>query len=403
MLCDQIFPVIEGLATATPPNKVLQSKAAQFVVNLPLLKCNRNRIEKLYLNTRIDTRFLAIDLANPDTHNFHNESPPIQNRMKLYREYGIPLVEEATRKVLKHSALGNEFQDALDQKLIDSIGSIIIVSSTGFLAPGLDTEIIKKFNLRRNIARTNISFMGCAAAMNGLRVACDYVRTHPHQKVLLICVELSSVNAVFEDEMNDIIIHSIFGDGCAAVLIGACQTSEAITLGYTIIEDHFSHLVANTEDGIILDVQDNGITCKLSRQLPQYLADNVGDCIEGFLKSHELNKDDIDLWAVHPGGTKIIQNVQLSLGLRDEQVVDSWEILRQYGNMLSPAVLFVMERMLNKVENSQQISKKINQKKEILSQYLTGIAFSFAPGVGVEGILFRQPLKRDKLNILGDK
>ena len=129
-----------------------------------------------------------------------------------------------------------------------------------------------------------------------------------------------------------------------------------------------------------MGVEDNGITCKLSRYLPDYIEAGVNPVIESFLTSHGLTKADIDLWAVHPGGTKIIQKSQASLALTDAQVADSWEMLGQYGNMLSVSVLFVLERMFQRLENRCTIG----------SRPLTGIAFSFSPGVGLEGILFQQ-------------
>ncbi|MGH2412941.1 MAG: 3-oxoacyl-[acyl-carrier-protein] synthase III C-terminal domain-containing protein [Microcystaceae cyanobacterium] len=140
-----------------------------------------------------------------------------------------------------------------------------------------------------------------------------------------------------------------------------------------------------TEDGIILGVQDNGITCKLSRQLPDYIETGVGSIIENFLASHELTQENIDLWAIHPGGTRIIQKAQHSLGLSDSQLADSWEILRQYGNMLSASVLFVMERMLLRYEQESD-----RQDSTARMRAVTGIAFSFSPGVGIEGILFQK-------------
>ena len=237
--------------------------------------------------------------------------------------------------------------------------------------------------------------MGCAAAMNGLRVACDYVKANPSQKALVVCLELSSVNAVFEDNINDVIIHSIFGDGCAAVVIGAREEHALLGQDKIVIKDNFSYLVEDTEDGIRLGITDNGITCKLSRDLPHYIEAGVGPIINKFLAGHELTKEGIDLWAVHPGGTRIIEKVQSSLGLNDEQVADSWEILSQYGNILSCAILFVIERIILRLEaeslrTDQTSGAEYSERKKTLSEKLTGISFSFAPGVGVEGILFEK-------------
>jgi alpha-pyrone synthase len=218
--------------------------------------------------------------------------------------------------------------------------------------------------------------MGCAAAMNGLRAACDHVKAYPHQKALLVCLELSSVNAVFDDDLNDVIIHSIFGDGCAAAIISSQKVSEARARGQIIIHDHLSYLVEGTQDGITLGIRDNGITCRLSRQLPDYIEAGVGAVIGNFLAERQMTKADIDLWAVHPGGTRIIQKSQSALALTDEQVACSWSVLRDYGNMLSVSILFVLERML---QQHQTVPS---------SQIATGLAFSFSPGVGVEGMLF---------------
>lgn len=368
-----LLVTLESIATGTPEHCISQADAAKTVAQLPSLGQNQSRIEKLYQNTRIDTRYLALNLLTENAIAFTQHSP-IQARMQMYQEHAVPLAERVTQQALEFATAKSTF-GCPDLK--NSIRQIVFVSSTGFVAPGVDTAVIKRLGLRRDIARVTVNFMGCAAAMNGLRVASDYVRSHPTHRSLVVCLEPSSVNAVFEDEINDVIVHSIFGDGCAAVVVGACEEEQALAQGKIVIRDHLSQLIADTEDGITLGVRDNGITCKLSRQLPDYIEAGVGPVIESFLASHDLTKEHIDLWAVHPGGTRIIERSQRSLGLSDAQVADSWEVLRQYGNMLSSSVLFVLDRMLAR---SESLSERL----------LTGIAFSFSPGVGIEGILFQK-------------
>ncbi len=376
-----LVTTIESIATGNPDRIIRQSDAAKVVANMPNLAKHRERIEKIYQNTRIDTRYLALDLLSEEAIAF-SRSATMQARMQLYREHAIPLAEKVARKAMK-SACGNHKAGhpfALDP-IEATIGSIVFVSSTGFVAPGVDTAIVERLGLRRDIARVTINFMGCAAAMNGLQVASSFVRANPHQRALVICLELSSLNAVFEDDLNDLIIHSIFGDGCAAIVVGACE-AEAIAdgrlSGRVIIKDRFSHLFENTEDGIVLGVRDNGITCTLSRQLPDYIEAGVDPVVTQFLASQGLTKADIDAWAIHPGGTKIIESAKRSLGLDDTQVSDSWAVLAKYGNMLSPSILFVLERMMLRWETESQ------------SQVANGLAFSFSPGVGIEGILFQR-------------
>lgn len=382
---NSVVPAIERLATGAPPNKIRQSNSAQFVAGIPFLRRNRRRIRDLYANTRIDTRYMAIDLTADGAIPLRFERLPIQARMQMYRRHAVALAERVVRKALRREPLDGKDDDQLDQDLVDAIRQVVVVSSTGLLAPGLDAMLIERLGLRRDTTRTPVSFMGCAAAMGGLRIACDHVRACPEDKVLMVCVELSSVNATFADELNDIVTHSLFGDGCAVALVGACREDEAARLGRIAIEDHLSYFVEDTKDGIMLGILDKGIICKLSPQLPSYIENNLGKGIERFLEQQGLGKDDIDLWAVHPGGVRIIERVQRSLNLGDEQLADSWAVLRRYGNTLSPAVLFVIERMLRRIENENWAKTKRWAK-----QSLTGLAFSFAPGVSVEGILFRK-------------
>ena len=381
----QVLSTIEGIATGTPDNIIPQADAAQFVANLRGLNRNRDRIAKIYKNTRIEQRHLAINLLSEETYEFSRKPGTIQERMEMFEEYALPLAEQVAKQALQSAQATIEPGDYFySQNIEDTIGLIVFVTSTGFIAPGIDTKLIKSLGLKRSIARIPVHFMGCAAAMNGLRVACDYIKANPHQKALVVCLELSSVNASFEDNINDVIIHSIFGDGCAAVVIGAREESTLLGQGKIVIKDNFSYLVEDTEDGIRLGITDQGITCKLSRDLPSYIKNGVGSVINNFLAGHKLTKEEIDLWAVHPGGTRIIENVQSSLGLSDEQVADSWEILGQYGNILSCAILFVLERIILRLEAESLTTEKT------LFDKLTGLSFSFAPGVGVEGILFEK-------------
>jgi alpha-pyrone synthase len=380
----QLLPIIEGIATGTPDNTTSQAEAARFVASLAGMNRNRDRIAKIYENTRIEQRKLATNLLTEETYEFSQQAGTIDERMEMFAKYAFPLADRVAKKALK--AAEASFVPNLDgnsETIEDTIGLIVFVTSTGFIAPGIDAQLIKSLGLKRNIARIPVHFMGCAAAMNGLRVACDFVKANPGQKALVVCLELSSVNAVFDDNINDVIIHSIFGDGCAAVVIGAREENSLYGLGKIAIKDNFSYLVEDTEDGIRLGIKDNGITCTLSRELPNYIKAGVNPIIRNFLASHNLTKENVDLWAVHPGGTKIIENVQSSLELKDEQITDSWEILRQYGNILSCAILFVLERMISRLEDREQ-------EQETIPEKLTGLSFSFAPGIGIEGILFEK-------------
>ena len=140
--------------------------------------------------------------------------------------------------------------------------------------------------------------------------------------------------------------HSLFGDGCGAVVIGASQVQHPLAPGKVVIRDSFSRLLDDAEDGIVLGVNHNGITCELSENLPDYIYDGVDPVIAEVLADNGLQKSDVDLWAIHPGGPKIIEESVRSLGIPRRPPATSWDVLARFGNMLSVSLLFVLELMV---------------------------------------------------------
>ncbi|WP_054816665.1 type III polyketide synthase [Nocardia arizonensis] len=354
--------VIESIATGSPARTFDQVAAAEQVADLFGDERQRERIARIYKKTRITTRHLAVDPLDPEFLSYSGERGTIRERMNLFYRHAVPLAVDVAGRALAG------VDDPAD------IGLLIFVTSTGFIAPGVDVAVVKQLGLSPTVGRVVVNFMGCAAAMNGMRTAVDFVRAHPDKKAMLICLELSSVNAVFDDNVNDVIIHSLFGDGCGAVVIGASQVRQPLAPGRVVIRDSFSHLLDDAEDGIVLGVNDNGITCELSENLPKYIYDGVDPVIQRRLRAIGLRKSDVELWAIHPGGPKIIEESVRSLDLPAEQAAWSWDVLAEHGNMLSVSLIFVLERMIRQSESTAPIS--------------TGVAFSFAPGVTLEGMIF---------------
>jgi len=251
--------------------------------------------------------------------------------------------------------------------------------------------------------------------MNGIRTAADYVLARhaevysPSQsstttgtgstnnnknpkKALVVCVELSSVNGVFKPELNDVIISSLFGDGCAALVLSArTDTSSSLLPGEISLQGSFSRLVEGTSDGITLGVNHDGITCELSPALPKYIRSAVGGAVENVLRDHGLTKEEVTHWAIHPGGPKIIEESLSSLGLSDDVARLSWEMLRRYGNMLSVSLPFVLQAMAAEVVSASTattITTATATTKTKKGEISTGVAFSFGPGITVEGVVF---------------
>lgn len=353
--------VIESIATGAPARVVDQDDAAARVAVLFADPVQRQRILRVYEKTRIGTRRMAVDPLDAEFDALRSRPSTVRERMNLFYRHAAPLAVQVARRALA----GHDIRD---------VGLLVFVTSTGFIAPGVDVAVVKQLGLSRAVSRVVVNFMGCAAAMNGIRTASDYVRSHPDLKALVICLELSSVNAVFADDANDVIISSLFGDGCGAVVVGAGQVQEQLAPGRVVIRDTFTRLLDDAEDGIVLGVNHDGITCDLSENLPDYIYRGVAPLIDNVLSDNGLEMADIDLWAIHPGGPKIIEQSVRSLGIEPERAAVSWDVLARFGNMLSVSLLFVLEQMVAVPESDKELS--------------TGVAFSFAPGVAVEGLLF---------------
>jgi alpha-pyrone synthase len=372
------YPVMIGMATGNPKYKVTQKEALAIAMKAEGCKSMRNVLDRVYTNSRISSRFMAVPDFTPDQRKDEDElffptdgsfSVPVQRRLEKYKEVAVPLVTDVCQRAIANAGVP-----------LESIHKLVVVSSTGFLGPSLDCELIVRLGLPRSTDRSLIGFMGCAAAMNGYRIAMDYARANPGKNALMVCVEISSVHTTFKDSINDSILHAIFADGAAACVIAA-KTADEVPKGTLAIVDDHGWLMEGTEDGITLAINDDGISCTLSKYLPQYIAKNMGGFVDSFLSKHNLSRADVDFWAIHPGGRRIIEEAQNGLGVSEAQAADSWAVLDTYGNMLSPSVMFVLERIFKR-------------HKEALARgeegYKMGLAFSFSPGVGAEGIMLRQ-------------
>ncbi|MCF8571774.1 type III polyketide synthase [Gordonia sp. HY002] len=360
--------VITSLATGNPGTVFDQRDAALRAASLVDDPVARERILRVYERTRIDKRYLAIDPTTPEFLAFSSRSGTIRERMNLYFEHAVPLAVDVAARAI--AGLADPTSD---------IRLVVFVTSTGFIAPGVDVAVIKRLGLAPSVNRVVVNFMGCAAAVNGLRSATDYVRAHPDRSALVVCLELSSVNAVFGDDVVEVVTHSLFGDGCGAMVVGACEVGHELPAGQVVVRDTFSQLLPDTEDGIVLGVNDDGITCELAQELPDYIYRGVGSAIDEALSRSELYRDDIAQWAIHPGGPAILEQSARSLGIGEERSRASWDVLAEYGNMLSVALVFVLEKL---------IAETAPDDGADASQPSTGVAFSFAPGVTLEGILF---------------
>ena len=305
----------------------------------------------------IEHRFSYLDASSepsgawPVATDFYTRGrfPSTGARMHLFESYAPELAARAVERL----DLGAERE---------RISHIVITCCTGFSAPGLDLDIIARCRLPGTVERTMVGFMGCYAAINGLKLARHFVRSEPQSRVLLINLELCSLHLQETTDLDEILSFLIFGDGCAASLVTADPVGFAL--------DSFRALLIPETGGLITwAIGDSGFNMVLSGQVPVTILEALRTESGDMLKGAPISA--IDLWAVHPGGRSVLDAVERALGLAPQALGNSREVLRQFGNMSSATVMFVLERMLR----SHQPGAR-------------GCAMSFGPGLIAETMLF---------------
>ncbi len=373
-----MYTVLEAIATANPPYKLTQNEAANFMLQTESLSASiRKRIPSIYANSGIDFRYSCISDYGGDLQNFElypdnwelTPTPTTFSRNQKYEAYAPKIALQAAQQAIAQADLTPK-----------DITHLIVVSCTGFSAPGIDIHLIKHLGMSYGISRTMIGFMGCHAAFNGLKSAHAICQSDRQAKVLLVCVELCSLHFQVADTLENTIINAIFSDGAAAAILTSRPFAEAEgKLAYT---DGYSLLIENTEELMNWTIGDTGFLMGLSPKVPDVVVGHLPDYLRTFLNDHNLTQSDLDFWAIHPGGRRIIEKIQLACELSDRMVADSFEILRRYGNMSSPTILFILKQIL---ENHQ-----IGTSDRPNSNFQNGIALAFGPGLSIEGCLFQK-------------
>lgn len=275
--------------------------------------------------------------------------PTTAARMRRYREAAPQLAETAVR--------GLEVDPS-------TVTHLIVTSCTGFSAPGLDHEIVRRCGLDSHVERTLVGFMGCYAAVTGLKLARHIVRSEPGARVLLVSLELCTLHLQEVDDLEQVLTFLVFGDGCAAALVTGEPEGFAL--------DRFRSVVAPaTAEHITWDVGDQGFDMFLSGQVPGAIGTALREARTEVLGGMDVR--DFDLWAVHPGGRSVLDAVEQALELPAEAMAASREVLRHYGNMSSPTILFVLDELMRAAPATGA----------------RGCAMAFGPGLTAETMTFR--------------
>jgi alpha-pyrone synthase len=245
---------------------------------------------------------------------------------------------------------------------VEGITHLVTASCTGFAAPGLDHAIAAHLGLDEAVARTNVGFMGCQAAIVALRLAHDAVRADPAARVLVVNLELCTLHLQERPEVEQLLCFLLFGDGCSAALVSA--EPEGLRL------DGFRcALMPEAREQIAWRVGDNGFDMVLSGEVPKSLTRALPPRLPDLLDG--AGPEAFDLWAVHPGGRSVLDAVEESCRPPQGALAASRAVLAAHGNMSSPTVMFVLRDMMAAREAGRR-----------------GIAMAFGPGLSAETMRF---------------
>ncbi|WP_316820711.1 type III polyketide synthase [Pedobacter gandavensis] len=312
----------------------------------------RKKVKKIFENAMVDQRY---SIMSPEAV-FGTAS--FEERNNIYITEGIKL-----GKACLQAALEKANWNARD------LDYIITVSCTGIMIPSLDAYLINALNLRQDIVRLPVTEMGCAAGISGIIYAKNFLKSNPGKRAAVVAVESPTSTLQLDDfSMANMVSAAIFGDGAACVLLSADENEE----GPEIIGEEMYHFY-NSEELMGFHLSNTGLKMVLDAEVPEHIANHFPAIIQPFLKKHEVSLEDIDHLIFHPGGKKIIQVVEALFEHSGKNILDTKEILRQYGNMSSATVLYVLERFLDKKPAKGSL----------------GLMLSFGPGFSAQRILLK--------------
>ena len=359
------------ITTSFPPYKVDQIKAAEELTQRMSGQAALSRlIDMAARNSGINNRYIVIpDAENKSNNKFYTNGeggyikPDTGHRMKQYEDWSIKLTCEAVEKLLQSNKVNP-----------DDIKRLITISCTGFFAPGIDYHLINKFKLPNSVKRTHIGFMGCAAALAGINTVWEALSLQKEglSKILLVAVEICSIHLQTNATRDNILANMIFADGAVAAIFSN-YNNNSDKHGFEIISAD-SVLFEDSAEFMGWKIGNYGFEMMLSAELPKIILKTGIPNVLSILEKAGINKNDIKFWALHPGGRSILDSLQQGLELSDEQMQPSRTILRDYGNMSSVTILFVLKEILHK----QHLNR---------GDYCCAIAFG--PGLTMEVVLFQ--------------
>ncbi len=365
--------IIQSIGTAVPPFKISQ-ELHHFILESAngISRGERLLLRSVYRNSGILSRHSVLEeFGNndaPENKIFHpagkSAQVSISRRMEIFESFATDLCYMAVNDCLKNISLNST-----------EITHLITFSCTGMSAPGVDINLIEKLGLSRNIERTCINFMGCYAGINALRMA-KYIVTSQKDAVVLLCgIEICTIHYQKSKSQDQLIANAIFGDGAAAAIITSSDNKVDQQYPGLILDKFYSEYEPSGIDEMAWRIGDFGFDLKLSTYVPALIQKNIAGLINKLFEKAGLNQKNIDWYALHPGGIKILEACEKALNISKLDNSYSYDVLKEYGNMSSVTIFFVLKKYFEKLT-------KDDSGKNILS-------CAFGPGLTMESMILK--------------
>jgi predicted naringenin-chalcone synthase len=370
---------IRGVGTALPPFTFSQEAIAGFSRATCCEDADQAEFSQLiYTHSGVHQRHSVVLRDNcqepPYPQSFYptegcGRGPSTGRRMQEYADCAPPLAVAASERALAEAGLSP-----------DEVTHVVSASCTGFMAPGIDMALVAGLALKPTVERTHLGFMGCHGAINGLKVARGCLAAEPEARVLVCCVELCTLHFFMGWDPEKIVANALFADGAAAVI---CQNSDSsgnnageMRSNGAVVSDLWrlsavgTVRIPDSAAAMTWEIGDFGFEMGLSRRIPELIGLHLRSYLQSWLDRQGRTLADVASWAVHPGGPKILDAVELALTLAPPALETSRAVLAEHGNMSSPTLLFILDRL-----RRQKAPRPC-------------VALGFGPGMVVEAALF---------------
>ncbi len=305
-------------------------------------------LERLFLEAPVRSRGLFVP---PE---FYRAGRPLTETNSAWKEGAMALGAAALRDVLERGDVAREAVDLL-----------AVTTVTGYATPGLDLLLAHQEGLRNDLARAHFNCIGCHAAIPLLKVAADHAARRPGSVAVALAVEICSACLSDEPEPQNIVALSLFGDGAAAALVSTeGDGPQIVDFGSRY---DYAHI-----DKLAFGLTTRGFRIVLDPGIPDRIAAEIEAAVDAVLARNGASRADVDIWALHPGGSRILDRAGERLGLTDADLAPSRRVLANHGNMSSPSVLFVLAEALAEAQPEPG---------------RLGIVAAFGPGLGIEVML----------------